>query len=241
MKLEGKVVAQALLILLSICQVSSLGTYSLGGAAGRLRNRGIFNHKSHEEAKASYTGPDPDTWDTRLDHFNASLNTTFPIRYILNDANNQDKKGPILFYAGNEGSIETFYDNSGFLTTTLAAELQATVIFAEHRYYGDSYPFGSKAEALKVENLKYLSVEQVMMDYVKLIQFIKARDGYDNNTQEINPLTPVYAFGGSYGGMLATWLRIKYPTHFHGAIASSAPILWFKGATDPNAYTKIAS
>lgn len=79
------------------------------------------------------------------------------------------------------------------------------------------------------------------MDYVELIRDIKRDRGYDNNTHLDNPMTPVYVFGGSYGGMLATWLRMKYPTTFHGAIASSAPILWFKGATDPNAFTKIAS
>jgi lysosomal Pro-X carboxypeptidase len=81
-----------------------------------------------------------------------------------------------------------------------------------------------------------------MMDYVGLVEHVKSKDPrYDNNTEDLNHRTPVYVFGGSYGGMLATWLRMKYPTHFHGAIASSAPILWFKGATDPNAYTKIAS
>lgn len=80
-----------------------------------------------------------------------------------------------------------------------------------------------------------------MMDYVELLHKYKKDGGYDNNTEFDNPRTPVYVFGGSYGGMLATWLRMKYPTHFHGAIASSAPILWFKGAIDPNAYTRIAS
>ena len=32
--------------------------------------------------------------------------------------------------------------------------------------------------------------------------------------------------------MLAAWARIKYPNLFHGAIASSAPLLYFSGVPD---------
>ena len=42
--------------------------------------------------------------------------------------------GPLLFYTGNEGAIEGFYDNTGFLFE-LAQEFSALIVFAEHVSY----------------------------------------------------------------------------------------------------------
>ena len=45
---------------------------------------------------------------------------------------------------GNEAPITKFAENSGFLGQA-AGELGALVVFAEHRFYGESMPFGNSS------------------------------------------------------------------------------------------------
>jgi lysosomal Pro-X carboxypeptidase len=71
----------------------------------------------------------------------------------------------------------------------------------------------------------YLTAEQAMADYAELIWEIRAQHGAHDS--------PVVGFGGSYGGMLASWFRIKYPHMMEGAIAASAPIWNFFGEVRP--------
>ena len=98
-------------------------------------------------------------YEARIDHFtnHGDDSERYKMRYIVDDTYFDKDKGPIIFYAGNEGDVWTFFDNSGFMTTTLAEKFGALVVFGEHRYYGKSMPFGD--DSFDKDNLKYLTVE----------------------------------------------------------------------------------
>ena len=113
--------------------------------------------------------------DTWLDHFDNNGNGssfTFKMRYLVNEKYWDPSVGPIFFYTGNEGDIWTFYNNTGFVTETLAKEHKALVVFAEHRYFGESFPVDQE-KAYTKEFTRYLTLEQVMMDYVLLVKKVK--------------------------------------------------------------------
>jgi len=120
---------------------------------------------------------------------------------------------PIFLYTGNESPVEEYVNNTG-LMWNLAEKYSALVIFAEHRYFGESIP-----EIESVTNcISYLSATEAIADYAALCNRLR-KNGYSDS--------PIIAFGGSYGGMLASWLRILHPSAVDGAIAASAPVWGF--------------
>jgi len=163
-------------------------------------------------------------YNQTLDHFTFTTKTKFRQKYLVNDTYWDRNGGPIFFYTGNEGDIEAFAENSGFMWD-IAPEFRALLVFAEHRYYGESLPFGAESRSKDPLKVGYLSSSQALADYVDLITYL--RESIDGASE-----SPVVAFGGSYGGMLAAWIRTKYPHIVQGAIAASAPIAQFTSPCD---------
>ncbi len=163
-------------------------------------------------------------FDAKIDHFAYDSQETFKLRFLVKDKyfnyNETGNGAPILFYCGNEGPIEDFWNNSGFITESLAAKFNALVIFAEHRFFGKSFPFGAPQDKNITKN-KYLTSLQALSDYISLLTHFKS-------THKLASNIPIIAFGGSYGGMLSSWARMKFPNVFRGAVASSAPVLLFE-------------
>ncbi|KAG5897246.1 hypothetical protein JTB14_013150 [Gonioctena quinquepunctata] len=157
--------------------------------------------------------------DVPLDHF-STLNKTFKLRYLVNGQHHV-KGGPVFLYTGNEGNIFMFAQNTGFIFD-IAPVFNALIVFVEHRYYGESLPFGNST---KSEDFRFLTTSQALADFVYVID--ELRRTYFGTVLG-NDTLPFVAFGGSYGGMLAAWLRMKYPHVVIGAIASSAPIWYSK-------------
>lgn len=168
--------------------------------------------------------------DVPLDHFSFTNNNTFKLRYLVNDKYWTDG-GPIFFYTGNEGDVYSFANNTGFMMD-IAPKFGALIVFAEHRYYGTSLPFGNLSYS-SPKYLGYLSSEQALEDFVYVINY------FQHSTYAESGKLPVVAFGGSYGGMLAAWLRMKYPHAVAGAIAASAPVWQFPGLTSCGIFNRI--
>ena len=78
-------------------------------------------------------------------------------------------------------------------------------------------PFGE--DSFTLENVQYLTTEQVLEDYVELVTHLKKKLNVES--------CPVVAFGGSYGGTLTTFMRASYPNVIVGGLAASAPIGYY--------------
>ena len=175
-------------------------------------------------------------WFTQfIDHYSfgqpsgaAAGEMTYQQRYLTYDHYFQPG-GPIFFYVGNEAPINVFANIAGLMWQH-AEEFNAAIVFAEHRFYGVSQPCnGSQA------CFPHLSPEQALADYAVLLTNLTGPGGRYERSHG------VITFGGSYGGMLSSWMRIKYPNMITGAIACSGPITMVSETFDQDSYWKVST
>ncbi|GMF11284.1 unnamed protein product [Phytophthora lilii] len=173
-----------------------------------------LNKQVHVETTADLLPQCDERFFTQtLDHFDVGA-PTYQQRYFVCDGHFRPG-GVMFFYVGNEADVELYLNHTGLMWEN-AAEFGAMLVFAEHRYFGKSVPFGKDV----TKHTQYLSTEQALADYAVLITYLK---------EELKRDIPVIGFGGSYGGMLGSWFRMKYPHIIDGVIAASAPILSYFG------------
>lgn len=161
----------------------------------------LSSHESFIPENDFHGNPRPGTQNCTLHFFEQTLDhfswteigqRTFQQRYFVNADHWSGPGGPIFLYTGNEASVELYVNATGLMWEN-AAKFGAALVFAEHRYYGQSLPFnGTQEDNMSPEKIVFLTVEQALADYSTLINAIIADWGAKNSS--------VVAFGGSYGG-----------------------------------------
>lgn len=163
-----------------------------------------------------------------VDHFNASDGRTFAQAYQLYDAYFRPG-GPIVYLLGAEGPL-TPYAITFSSMPYFASALGGLILASEHRYYGASLPFG--AASFSISNLRFLTIENALADYVALLQHVRA-------TVPGAAQSAALTFGGSYGGYLSARIRAQYPAAVQGAVASAAPV--FLASAPPDAWYELVT
>ncbi|ETW05762.1 hypothetical protein H310_03446 [Aphanomyces invadans] len=206
-----------------VCSVVTVNQHTTHGPSPPSSNATAFSGDLRKRCSELYM-------TQTLNHFEA-IPDTYSQRYFVCSEFWHGDGAPIFFYVGNEADVELYLNHTGLMWEN-AAEFGALLVFAEHRFFGKSVPYGADAS----KHLQHLSSEQALADYAVLLREIKAARNVTKSA--------VIGFGGSYGGMLGTWFRIKYPHVIDGVIAGSAPVLSFLGDTPPanlTAYSQIVT
>ncbi|KAI3420511.1 uncharacterized protein J3R85_012726 [Psidium guajava] len=175
-------------------------------------------------------------YNQTLDHFNyrPESYTAFKQKYVVNSKywGGANASAPIFVYLGAEEPLGN--GSLGFLTDN-AAQFRALLVYIEHRFYGESIPHGwTLDKALSDPDTRgYFNSAQALADYAEVLVYLK---------QKLNAIhSPIIVIGGSYGGVLASWFRLKYPHVALGALASSAPILDFHDIKHRDPYFSVVA
>lgn len=167
-----------------------------------------------EPAFQTFDLPAEKWFNQKLDHYKPTDVRTWQQRYFVNDTYwNGSSNSPVFLMIGGEGEASAKWMVAG-AWIEYAKMFGALCFQLEHRFYGKSRP----TKDMSVENLQFLNSEQALADLANFIVSMNAAYNLQNGNKWV-------AFGGSYPGSLAAWLRYKYPHLVHASISSSGPLL----------------
>lgn len=177
-----------------------------------MRGRSKYGNLGAPILSENYKLPNEQWFTQFLDHFDPTDARVWQQRYFIN-GEYYKKGGPVFLMISGEGTATAKWMVKG-QWIEYAKQFGALCFQVEHRFYGKSHP----TLDLSVKNLKYLSSQQALADLAYFIEIMNIDYKLPNDTKWI-------AFGGSYAGSLAAWLRSKYPHLLHGAVSASGPLL----------------
>ncbi|KAG1674324.1 Lysosomal Pro-X carboxypeptidase [Nymphon striatum] len=147
----------------------------------------------------------------KVDHFNPIDKRTWKQRFQLSN-NSYQIGGPVLLFLNGESAIRDLDYYASTQWMLWAKKLKALVVIIDHRYYRHRIMVN-----VSIDNLQYLTADQALVDFARLVPQIVKMCLLPVETKWIT-------VGGSYGGTLAAWMRYKYPHLIHTAVASSSPM-----------------
>ena len=185
----------------------SISAAILGAKGPHIYYRKHANEKNDDD-------PHIHTFVQFRDHNNESDGTFLQRYYETNEEDTKWQAGnPIFLYiSGESDSFDIGYD--GYVKQ-IADEWNAKVFALEHRFFGESYfeKYISNTSIL----IKYLSVEQAMMD----LAHFRVEKGKEIDSGNKSKWIIV---GGSYSGMVSALMRKNYTDLFAASWSSSGVV-----------------
>lgn len=202
-------------ILISIILLAEFSASIGFGMGEKFRGNGVSQRLSEYEDSENTNAREKYYYDAIVDNTeDISKQKTWKQRFFMNDTYYGGKGSPVFIWIGGESALNEMYVDGGLAMSEYAKKHKAMLIALEHRFYGKSTPTITMA----THNLRLLTAEQALADAARFI--MNAHEFLDPRLEGAKWI----AFGGSYPGNMAAWLRTKYPHLVYGAFASSAPV-----------------
>ena len=146
-------------------------------------------------ARSNFVGDSYLSIEQPLDHgCTGDSCATFSQQLVLINDTGYEPGGPVVLFLGGAASMYNFQTRLSFFVHN-SHVLESAFVLLEHRFYGDSVP--SETDALSVENLAYLTVDQVLADVESAI---------DELSHKHFPADTVFVLvGEAYSASLAAW------------------------------------